>query len=104
MFPINYSYPCRKGRKLGKGGVFIAVKSDLITTEINTKTECEIVWAALTVQGSYPIYIGSYYRRPSSKTDIIEELEKSIEQITSKVKNNMPHIIQGGDFNLPDIN
>ena len=84
--------------------MFIAVKSDLITTEINTKTECEIVWATLTVQGSYSIYIGYYYRRPSSKTDIIEELEKSIEQITSKVKNNMPHIIQGGDFNLPDIN
>ncbi|VDI37763.1 Hypothetical predicted protein [Mytilus galloprovincialis] len=104
VFPINYSNPYRKDRKLGEGGVFIAAKSDLITTEINIKTDCEIVWATLTVQGSFPIYIGSYYRRPSSKTDMIEELEKSIEQITSKVKNNMPHIILGGDFNLPDIN
>ncbi|CAG2184953.1 unnamed protein product [Mytilus edulis] len=35
---------------------------------------------------------------------MIEELERSIEHFTSKVKNNMTHIILGGNFNLPDIN
>ena len=104
VFLSIYGNPYRKDMKLGEGGVFIAIRNDLITTEIKTDADCEIVWTKLTIQGSKSIYIGSYYRRPSSKLDMVESLESSIQQISSNAKNNMPNIILGGDFNLPDIN
>ena len=40
VFPSNYGNPYRKDRKLGKGGVFIAIRNDLITTEIKTNSDC----------------------------------------------------------------
>jgi hypothetical protein len=43
VFPSNYGNPYRKDRKLGEGGVFIAIRNDLITTEIKTDADCEIV-------------------------------------------------------------
>lgn len=42
VFPSNYGNPYRKDRKLGEGGVFIAIRNDLITTEIKTNADCEI--------------------------------------------------------------
>lgn len=39
----------------------------------------------------------------ASKNDRLEEMEKSIEQITLKIKNNMTNIIVIGDLNLPKI-
>lgn len=104
VFPSNHGNPYRKDRKFGEGVVFIVIRNDLITTEIKTDADCEIVWTKLTIQGSKSIYIGSYYRKPSSKLDMVESLDSSIQQISSSAKNNMPNIILGGDFNLPDIN
>ena len=49
-----------KDRKLGEAGVFIALKDDLITTEIGTDSDCEVFGTSLTAQGSSPIYITSY--------------------------------------------
>ena len=60
IFPSTYSNPYRKDRKLGEGGVFIAVKDDLITTEVKVNTECEVTWATLTIQGSQPIQLDHF--------------------------------------------
>ena len=72
VFPSNYGNPYRKDRKLGKGGVFIVIRNDLITTEIKTNADCEIVWTKLTIWEVN--HIGSYYRRPSSKLDMVENV------------------------------
>ena len=52
VFPSNYGNPYNKDRKLGEGGEFIAIRNDLITTEIKTNVDCKIVWTKLTIQGS----------------------------------------------------
>jgi hypothetical protein len=52
VFPSNYGNLYNKDRKLGEGGEFIAIRNDLITTEIKTNVDCKIVWTKLTIQGS----------------------------------------------------
>ena len=47
--------------------------------------------------------MGSFYRSPSSHLDKLEQLDNSLQQITANSGSNTPHIILGGDFNLPSI-
>jgi hypothetical protein len=70
--------PYRKDRKLGEGGVFLAVDCTYITSEITPSTNCETVWCKVSMQGSQPLYIGTFYRQPNSDIDELEELEKMI--------------------------
>ena len=103
IFPDTYATPYRKDRKLGEGGIFTAVDNNYITTEVVSNCNCEIVWTKINIQGSQPLYLGSYYRQPSSTIEIMEELEKSIEAITISNNGRLPNIILSGDFNLPSI-
>ena len=103
VFPDQFKNPYRKDRKLGEGGVFLAVDCTYITSEITPNTNCETVWCKVSIQGSQPLYIGTFYRQPNSDIDELEELEKMISSIT-ETQQNLPNIILGGDFNLPHIN
>jgi len=66
IFPVTYATPYRKDRKLGEGGVFTAVDNNYITTEVVSNCNCEIVGTKINIQESQPLYLGSYYRQPSS--------------------------------------
>jgi hypothetical protein len=77
VFPEQFSNPYRKDKASGEGGVFIATKNDLITTEIQTSSECEITRASINIQGSKQIIVGSYYRSPSSDIDQTKQLGNS---------------------------
>ncbi|CAG2231580.1 unnamed protein product [Mytilus edulis] len=103
VFPDQFQNPYRKDRKLGEGGVFIAVDNNYITTEILTGSDCETAWCKINTQGRQPLYIGTFYRQPCSNIDKLEELEKSINCIMN-TSQNLPNVILGGDFNLPHIN
>jgi hypothetical protein len=103
VFPYQFKNTYRKDRKLGEGGVFLAVDCTYITSEITPSTNCETVWCKVSIQGSQPLYIGTFYRQPNSDIDELEELEKMISSIT-ETQQNLPNIILGGDFNLPHIN
>jgi hypothetical protein len=49
------------------------------------------------------LYIGSYYRQPSSEDlSPLNALDESISKLTNR--QSLPNIILAGDFNLPDIN
>jgi exonuclease III len=102
-FPENYK-TYRGDRKVGGGGVFVCIKDDLVCDEAPTfHTDCELVWATLQFTNSKTLYIGSFYRPPSSKKEVIDNLALSVGNIFAKHKNRRPHIILGGDFNLGDI-
>ena len=67
-------------------------------------TDCEITCSLIELANNKPLFIGSFYRSPSS--DDQEEINKqheSISKITCK-NASLPNIILNGGFNTPDIN
>jgi hypothetical protein len=89
----------KRGRSYG--GIFIAMKSDLIVTHrSDLDEECEILWLQLEIVGSKSILIGVFYRPPESGCDVLDMLRSSLAKIdTSKGQN----IWLAGDFNLSHI-
>ena len=62
------------------------------------------MWIKLEINKSKPLYIGSFYRTPSTEDpDVINKLHESILKLTCK-DTVLPNIILTGDFNVPDIN
>ena len=85
--------------KKSSGGVFIAVKNYLIASnESHLNTDCEIEWISISVTGLSPVYIGAYYRPPTSDVDYAKELDASLSKIPPNA-----NIWLLGDFNLPDV-
>ena len=84
------------------GGVLIAINSDHLSTPVpELQTNCEIVWAKISLVGNKEMYLASYYNPKTSNEDSIEELGHSLER-ASATKN--AFIVVGGDFNLPGWN
>ena len=100
IFPSHLGYTVYRNDRLeGKGGgVFLLVKSNLVTTEQSQlKTDCEIIWIKLDIKGCKPLFVASYYRPHESDIHSITELEKSL-SMANKLKENK---LVFGDFNLP---
>jgi hypothetical protein len=109
IFPSEFKV-FRKDRRdtgdLRKGsGVFIVIRKTLPGSKMKLTESCkksEIIWISLsTTEGS--IYIGNYYRPPTSQNpiDSINGLRISLLEITRKAKGRPIYLF--GDFNLPDI-
>ena len=103
IFPPNYTV-FRKDRNRFGGGIFQAIKSDLICVEEFdfAVDDCEIIWTSLKLANCKTLFLSSYYRPPNSSSDSLDHLSESIRQVFAKVPNH-PNIIIGGDFNLGDI-
>ena len=50
---------------------------------------------------SPPLYLGVFYRPPNCNDEALLHLEKQLDLLTCK--NKLPHLIIGGDFNVPSI-
>ena len=100
VFPNGFKV-FRKDRNKQGGGVFILIADNLECDEVTTltSTTAEMIWTKIKITGAKDLYIGSFYKPPSS-TDIscLEELRNNLQQIP-----NNAHIWLGGDFNLGDI-
>jgi hypothetical protein len=95
----------RKDRNSNGGGVFVAIRDSIISTDIpNLDTNCEAIWANIQFANSKPLYIASFYRPQVSVGNPIDELNTSISKLMSANPRKHPNIIIGGDFNVPDIN
>ena len=87
IIPSNYTVIC-KDRKDGfgadgNGGVFIALKNDLIASHrIDLDSEAKIIWAQIELAGSRPVLVGAYYRPPNSKNEVLSQLEASLTKLT----------------------
>ena len=93
----------RKDRNQNGGGVFIAVKDTLISSNVDVNSDGEIIWATLQFAHSKPLFIASYYGPQKNKEQAVDNLAKSLSKILSQQRSRLPNIIIGGDFNFGDI-
>ena len=99
IFPEKYTIyrKDRAGSKSG-GGVFIGISSEFISIEeVELNTDCEILWAKITIAGCKALHICAYYRPDLNDEIAIDNFELSL----NKLKTAHQHIIIGGDFNFP---
>ena len=90
----------RKDRNRLGGGVLIAVRSNLNSHEVpELATDCEMIWAAIKLQGRKTLYVCSYYRPNESDEPSLTKLGESFNRLNAN--NNHIYLI-GGDFNFPD--
>jgi exonuclease III len=70
----------RKDRTHAKGGgVFIAVRRDLITEkEPELDADCELIWCKISIVGLKTLHIGAYYRPHEGDEASLDELQKSL--------------------------
>lgn len=103
IFPSHYNIfrKDRDNQSDHHGGVFIAVKNDLIAQDENDMDQgtCELKWISIHVSGIAPVYIGAFYRSQKTDSDYVRLLENSLQGIP---KHASVWIL--GDFNLPDVN
>ena len=103
VFPSNYSI-FRKDRDAHGGGVFLALKSDIVCVECpKFDTNCEIIWCSVKFNNYKKLYLASFYRPPSSPPEVLDRLQESINCVFESNQRH-PNIVIGGDFNLGDIN
>ena len=82
------------------GGVFILVRITFIATEQRElKTDCEIIWIKLELEGCKAFYIASYYRPKENDLHSFEEFKKSLEMVT-QLKGDVWVL---GDLNFPKL-
>ncbi|XP_072051684.1 uncharacterized protein [Amphiura filiformis] len=81
------------------GGVFIAVKDNLIANEeTDLMTETESLWVSIRMQGMTPMYVGVFYRSQVTNTDYVKQLDSALSKIPPQAS-----VWLLGDFNLPDV-
>ena len=100
VFPPHYQV-FRKDRKSdAHGGVFIAAKTDLVAvSRVDlADNDSELLWIQLSTSNSSSVFIGAFYRPPSSDEVYVENLRASQEKIP--VQDNVWLL---GDFNLPNV-
>ena len=108
IFPENYNIR-RKDRDKNGGGVFIAIKENLIAVDKpEFDIDCELTWSTLEFPGSGKLHLCSFYRPPSGGTEPLEKLCDSVNKVLNDTRthtNGIKHknILICGDFNLPDI-
>ena len=95
----------RKDRKDGYGGVFLAVKNDLISeeiTDIEKNDKLEVTCVKILLAKDCKLIVGALYRPPNSDIEYAQDVIAFLE----KVVNKHPKAVHwfAGDYNLSDIN
>ena len=99
IFPEGYhSFRAdRKSKSKRSGGVFILVRNSLICTEQpQFQTNCEILWVKIEITGSWPLFVGAFYRRVEDDLESLREFQDSV----SRVREHNDNVWVLGDFNL----
>ena len=104
IFPDNYNIYRKDRISDNHGGVFQAVKKDIIVTHRDDlNTDCEIIWTQCQIQNkrSKSLFFASFYR--PNKTDIssLHELDSSLFKLGDRL--NTSNVIVAGDFNALDL-
>ena len=77
------------------------MRNDLLSTEVpELDVDCELKWVRLDMTGAKSLYIGAFYRPPSSDAEYLSRLDASLGRLTHSTGAN---IWLGGDFNAPHI-
>ena len=101
MMPPGYDVPIRNDRDDGYGGVLLATRNDLVSTEIKIDQECELTASKLVLSKFNSLILMSAYRPPRNDLPYAQRLCQAIRDVVIKFPRAIIWI--GGDFNLPDI-
>ena len=103
IFPEGYNV-YRKDRdmvqKSNGGGVFILIRKEYASCEININTNCKLLFVELKLADQKNVKIRCLYRPLWTDDKYLEDLEKVLQEIDPQHDCN---IWLGGDFNLPHI-
>lgn len=103
-FPSNYNVFHKDRVNQAGGGVFQAVKKDIIVNHRDDfDSNSEILWTQCPVQsGKFKsILLASFYRPHLSDMASLIELHVSLSEIGNLINTNS--VILGGNFNAPNI-
>jgi hypothetical protein len=101
FIPENYTVHRKDRIGRSRGGVFIAVRNDLIATHLEfLDVDTELIWISLQMANARPIHVCCFYRPPDKGVLPIQKLRESLDKLDWK-KN--PTVWIGGDFNVPDV-
>ena len=101
LFPPHYTEVHRKDRTNLGGGVFCAIRGDILATEekdLSMDNEC--VWSSIQLPQSQELYLGSFYRPPGAPLEHLEHPEKSLIELYTKCTRRHPNGIIAGHFNV----
>jgi hypothetical protein len=102
IFSENYEV-YRKDRTANGGGVFLAIRSDIVVVDRpEFDSDAEVTWASIEFAKNGCLYLGSYYRPPNSRNVALDHIQDSLSKILAK-HHKLPNIILAGDCNFPDI-
>ena len=99
IFSPDQGYTPSRRDRVGQngGGVFIAVRNDIVVQEMkDIEYDCEDVWIKIDLFGSKSLIIGAYYKPHEHDQQCWEEFSKSL----SKTRKLNCNIWVAGDFNL----
>jgi hypothetical protein len=98
IFPDEYKL-YRKDRLTTEVGVLIAINKEYLSSPVpELSTDCEIVWAKISLANSQDLYIAAYYNPKTTNEQSLDELAISLNRACRNTNSN---IIIAGDFNLP---
>jgi len=98
-FSTEYAIHRKDRETRGGGGVFVAVKRELLVErQEELTTECESVWIKLTLKCGKPVYVCSYYRPHVTDENSLAAFRSALARIPRHSK-----IIIAGDLNFPDL-
>ena len=99
-FSVDYKI-YRKDRQDGYGGVFVAVRNDIISERADDlETNAEMVWVKIKIKGMKTLYVAGYYRPHENDEESHEEFKLSLEKIAAHPQ---AHLWICGDMNFPGI-
>lgn len=87
VIPPSYTL-YRNDRADGYGGVLLAVKSDITSSEYSKSKNIEFIAAKIQLSKQKPLITGSYYRPPNKTDDIY--INKTVEEFSSLITTKVP--------------
>ena len=105
-FPQDYTIYRKERATVGGGGVFLAVKSDIVSIdqpELSTDHDDELVWASVKLERAKELFLCSLYKPPRAPVSCIENLAEMTSRLFQKSRSGCPNVVISGDSNLGDI-
>ena len=99
--PPGYHPPIRRDRADGYGGVLLAIKQDLIGSEVKLDTSSELVASKIELYKQQPLIVISGYRPTNNDLAYAEAFCQDLRHISSLYPSATFWL--SGDLNLPDI-
>ena len=101
LFPETYMVYRRDRGTDNHGGVLIAVRNNLTSTEIYKSTSCELICIKIDLPNKRSMIVGAFYRPPGTDESYLRSFISEVTELKHAYEKSIFYI--GGDFNLPDV-